>query len=111
MLAQKVNSCYSIFSCSISIGCPWRSLQEVDHPAAVLFELERSETPEDVARGIDRLLGMLSEDHPPRLIVGRLGEVSAPGLTGTRALSLFVVNRRTPLVHRSPVGGEGRRFC
>jgi hypothetical protein len=39
-----------------------------DHPAAVLFELEKSKTPADIRKGVERLVGMLSEEHPLRKI-------------------------------------------
>jgi len=39
-----------------------------DHPAAVLFELERSKTPENILRGVGRLVSMLSKEHPLRKV-------------------------------------------
>jgi hypothetical protein len=39
-----------------------------DNPAAALFELEKSETPEDILRGVGRLVHMLNKDHPLRKV-------------------------------------------
>lgn len=42
-----------------------------DHPASVLFEMETSRRPEDLAKGLRRLVGMLSKDHPLRKLFQR----------------------------------------
>lgn len=47
---------------------PGERLAAVEHPAAVLFELEQSDSAEAVVRGIERLTEMLPEDDPLRKV-------------------------------------------
>ncbi len=47
---------------------PAEKLAGTEHPVAVLFELEQSDSPEAVVRGIERLTAMLPEDDPLRKV-------------------------------------------
>ncbi len=47
---------------------PGEKLSAVDHPVSVLFELEQSDSPEAVVRGIDRLTAMLGAEDPLRKV-------------------------------------------
>ena len=46
-------------------------LAQNENPAAVLFELETSQKPEELVKGVERLLGMLNKGHPLRKIFNR----------------------------------------
>jgi hypothetical protein len=47
---------------------PPEKLAGAEHPVAVLFELEQSDSPEAVVRGIERLTAMLPEEDPLRKV-------------------------------------------